>query len=332
MWKRRIGQNGIKFAPEERQNNNKTRGELMAVMRIQSLKVSNLRGALRHRLSPPKYESLIAKGVVVDDSAEEFKEIFSEFGFLCEKELKRLEEFFRIVESKGYKHKIRKNATVQEVLISYSAEDFAQELGVVQKIKEDVGKFVEVFKEKFGFEPFAEYFIHKDDKGRYHVHLLFSLMKPDLSKKVRWNSKTYFEIVKKFSKRATRVKFSEHKKSGVYPLWLVRELEKLVGRNDAKEVIRVARKRGLKAVDLVDLVKRVRVKRDYLKEFLCKGKVCGVENNKENKEKRGLSGAFERKAQKPTQEEVQEQGKQLEEITRVLTEVFGKKRKSRQQL
>ena len=304
----------------------------MAVMRVQSIKVSNLRGAIKHRLSPPKHELLVAKGIFLDSSAEEFISLFEEFGSEVENDLKVLEEFFRIAESKGYKHKIRKNATVQEVLISYSSEDFSQGLGVVPKIKEDVKKFVEVFKEKFGFEPFAEYFIHKDDKGRYHVHLLFSLMRPDLSKKVKWNSKAYFELAKKFSKRATRVKFSERKRSGVYPLWLVRELEKLVGRNDAKEVIRVARKRGLKAVDLVDLVKRVRVKRDYLKEFLCNEKVCGVENNKENKEKRGLSGAFVRKAQKPTQKEAQEQEDKLKEAVRAINLLFGKKRKSGQQL
>ena len=290
----------------------------MAVMRIQSLKVSNLRDALKHRLSPPKHERVIEKGVFVDSSAEEFKALFEAFNSGCGDELKNLEEFFRIAESKGYKHKIRKNATVQEVLISYSSEDFSQGLGVVPKIKEDVEKFVEVFKEKFGFEPFGEYFIHKDDKGRYHVHLLFSLMKPDLSKKARWNSKIYFEIVKKFSKRATRVKFFEHKKSGAYPLWLIRNFEKLIGREKTKEVIKVARKRGLKAVDLVELLRKLRLNRMSLTEFF--------------EEKRGLSGAFERKAQKHTQQEVQEQGEQLEEITRVLTEVFGKKRKSRQQL
>ena len=288
------------------------------MMRIQSVKVSNLRSVLKHRLSPPKHETLIAKGVVVDDLAGEFKVLFEEFGSGVENDLKVLEEFFKIAESKGYRHKIRKNATIQEVLISYSSEDFSGELGIVPKIREDIERFIEVFKEKFGFEPFCQYYIHKDDKGRYHVHLLFSLMKPDLSKKVRWNSKIYFELAKKFSKRATRVRFSEVKKSGVYPLWLIRIFEKLIGREKTKEVVRVARKRGLKAVDLVELLRKLRLNRMSLTEFF--------------EEKRGLSGAFERKAQKHTQQEVQEQGEQLEEITRVLTEVFGKKRKSRQQL
>ncbi len=319
MWKRRIGQNGIKFAPEERQNNNKTRGELMAVMRIQSLKVSNLRGALRHRLSPPKHEVLVAKGVIVDDSAEEFKEIFSEFGSLCEEELKRLEEFFKIAESKGYKHKIRKNATIQEVLISYSSEDFSKDLGVVSRIKEDVGKFIEVFREKFCFEPFAEYFIHKDDKGRYHVHLLFSLVKPDLTKKIKWNSKTYFEIVKKFSKRATRVKFSERKRSGAYPLWLIRELERVVGREKAKEVVKVARKRGLKAVDLVELLRKLRLNQVNLTNFLAEG--WGTS------ERRFGDTKF---CAKSPMEGVQEQRNQREEVIKVLQRIFLKKRKSGQ--
>ena len=294
-------------------------GLAMAVMRVQSIKVNSLKSALKHRLSPPSHESLVYSGLTYEGN-EEFLKLFNAFSSVCEDKLKVYKEFFQLVESKGYKHKIRKNSTVQEIVIAYSSDDFVSELGVLREIKSDVETLNDIFKEKFGFTPFGAVFVHADENGRYHVHYVFSLMSPSLTKKVRWNSKIYFEIAKEMSKRSKRIKISERKKSGNYPLWLIRAFEGVIGRLKTKELVKKAREKGLKAVDLVDLLRELR-------------KVSGGDVETivdEYLRKRAMSEAFERKAQKPTEGSRYEERERAIRVLRLFMSKAEEKRKKRE--
>ena len=234
----------------------------MAVMRVQSIKVeSSLRSALKHRFSPPQYE-ILCMSALKHDGGEEFHKLFEAFKGTGGDLLKEYEEFFRIAESKGYRQKIRKNAVVYEVVVSYSDEDLRGCGNPLVCVRRDYESFLESFEERFGFRPFSAVFVHKDKRNnRYHMHILFSLMKPDLSKKIRWNSKVYFELARSISQKSRWIRFSDEKKAGVYPLWLVRRFEQFLGVWGAKKFLKVARSKGLRAGELVDLLKIMEQKR-----------------------------------------------------------------------
>ncbi|NPA72966.1 MAG: relaxase/mobilization nuclease domain-containing protein [Gammaproteobacteria bacterium] len=268
----------------------------MAVMRVKSINVnSSLRSALKHRLSPPEHEELVHSSLRHEGSVE-FESLFNEFKNVESDKLKQFEEFFRIVESKGYKHKIRKNAVVYEVVIAYSDDDLNDCEKFMRCLMSDCDAFVESFKEKFGFKPFSAVFVHRDKRsGRYHMHILFSLMKPNLAKKVRWNSKTYFEIAKKVAEKSKRISISERKRAGSYPLWLIREFERTVGVKNTKELVRLARRRGLKSYELVELLKALKDKSFSFSEIIAKLSQAEGEKREKSEEMQSLADAERKK-------------------------------------
>ena len=252
----------------------------MAITRVESLKVSNLNEVIRHRISP---DEKIEKCLVFEyiDYLDDFLE--KDFYTLYENILKytdymvyqglssqdiktnQLIEMFKAVESKGYKHKIRKNSTIQEVIIAYSKDDFKDfnnEDEIISEIEKDVDIFFKSFKEKYGFYPFSFYSIHKDDNNKYHVHIVFSLMKPELDKKVRWRKRDYFDIINKMSKKSERIpQPTANKEIGAYPLWIIRVLEMELGREKTKLLIEEARKKRIKTPDLINILHSIR--RDF---------------------------------------------------------------------
>ncbi len=301
----------------------KRRGRTMAVMRIQSIKVaSSLASALKHRLSPPDYEELVLSKLSHEGGLD-FVKLFNEFRRVEKNQIKRYEEFFRIAESKAYRHKIRKNSSIYEVVIAYSDDDLRNCKDVMQYLKEDYENFLNVFKEKFGFKPFHTLFIHKDKRsGRYHMHILFSLMRPDLSKKVRWNSKVYFQIAQQIAKRSERIKISERKRAGNYPLWLIRSFESLLGVQRAKELVRLSRRKGLKAYDLIDLLRALRdggVSFDDVVE-----KLKGEEREK-NKETQSLADAVNTSLAEAKTETEKEKKEELERVFSLFRNAFKPK-------
>jgi len=293
----------------------------MAVMRVQSIKVqSSLQSSLKHRLSPPSHEELVLSKLSHEGGLE-FVKLFNEFRRVEKNQLKRYEEFFKIAESKAYRHKIRKNSSVYEVVIAYSDDDLQGCEDVMQCLRSDYENFLNVFKEKFGFKPFNALFVHRDKRtGRYHMHILFSLMRPDLSKKVRWNSKVYFQIAQLVARRSARIKISEKKRSGNYPLWLVRSFELLLGVQRAKELIRLSRRKGLKAYDLIDILRALR-DHSFTYEEIIKKLSQGKEGSKESKETQSLADVVN--VEKTSLAEAEKEKKEeLERLMKMFRNVF----------
>jgi len=238
----------------------------MAVIRVQSLKVNNIKSHIKHRLNPPAHENLVlhrwkAESWAVYETIRDMQRL-REF---CDVEL--FSEFFKVVESKNYTQKIRKNAAVQEIVIAYSDEDVRNMSDPVRAIEEDVELFLKAFKEKYHFRPNHAVFVHRGG-NRYHVHILFSLMKPDLSKKVRWSKKDYFEIAQKVARESRFVKVEQSGGVGSYPLWLVREFERLVGVKESRKVVRKARKEKRELGFLLKLLKKAKENKQAIDEFL----------------------------------------------------------------
>jgi len=233
----------------------------MAVVRIQSINVnSSLTKAIDHRINPPvDRETLVSVSeespVFIPDFHEENLYDIKKYSSSLKE---YLTEFIRYVESNGYTQKIRKNAVVQELVIAYSPEDFSSnsEEEIEGLIGEDIDLFLEFFEEKFGFRPYYIAFIHKNNNNSermYHLHIIFSLKKPDLKTKVRWKKRTYFELVKKLASKSPRISVPHKGRNiGAYPLWIVRKLEEKYGRETAKEITKLARKKGYTARTLIE--------------------------------------------------------------------------------
>jgi len=215
----------------------------VAVVRIQSLKLNSLLSASKHRLSPPSdRELLIACDAdfdlkVPDEIADTLTDILE-----YSNGVKKVVDFFKFIESAGYTRKIRKNATIQELVVAYSEDEIKTHYDIYR----DIRSFKKSFAEKYGFEPFIFYFIHKHKHSNmYHIHIFFSLRKPDLSTKVRWRKREYFEIKTAMQKRNSRITTPKRGKNiGAYPLWFIRKLQKEYGTEVAKEVTKLARQRG----------------------------------------------------------------------------------------
>lgn len=237
----------------------------MATTRIQGIKVSSsLDRAINHRLYPSKLEELIFFFRAYDPLL-----VSSEFRKLDKQLLEHynlpddiitnpdknskeyLKEFIKMIESKLYKHKIRKNSTIQEIIIAYSPEEKVNK----DIIFEDLLSFEDSFRKKYGFIPFYTAFVHKDEKEKYHIHILFSLVNPQLERKVRWRKKDYFDLIRNMSKISPRIHISSEKKGiGAYPLWMIRRIEAKIGRNKAKQLIKEARKQKIRASKLLEWV------------------------------------------------------------------------------
>ena len=226
----------------------------MAITRIQSIAVQNIPGALEHRLGfgdDFNYEELIS--ATVHSERSEIDEIIK----YSDDDSKAIKEIIEYAESSGYKKKIRKNAVVQELLISYSKDDLPEDDEKALKlINKDISIFLDAFKLKFNFTPVTISFIHKTkDTNTYHVHIIFSLMDIENGKKARWKKRTYFDLIKKMSEYSDRIKNpNENRKNknvGAYPLWLIRKLEDIYSREFAKEIIKIARERNYRTRDLM---------------------------------------------------------------------------------
>jgi len=311
--------NRQKNAPEKKAKLLRSEGGAqMAVMRIQSIKVqSSLHSSLKHRLSPPVYEELVLSKLFHEGSLE-FLKLFNELKRAEKDQLRRYEEFFKIAESKAYRHKIRKNSSVYELVIAYSSDDLRNCDDVMQCLRNDYEIFLESFKEKFGFKPFNALFVHRDKRtGRYHMHILFSLMRPNLTKKVRWNSKTYFQIAQSVARRSERIKISERKKSGNYPLWLIRSFESLLGVQRAKELVKLARRQGMSAYDLIDILRALR-DHSFTYEEIIKKLSQGKDERGKNKETQSLADAVNTSLAEAKTETEKEKKEELERVFRSL--------------
>ena len=233
----------------------------MAVTRIQSISVSSsLSNAVAHRISPPEHETLVDFDITIPSLSQINDVISDEIGDIFDyslSERQMLINFFEYVESSGFTKKIRKNAVIQELIIAYSEDDFAEcpnEEVIRLKILSDIRIFFESFRDKFGFSPFSSYFIHKHkSENMYHVHILFSLKQPDLSKKIRWKKRTYFDLIKRMSDKSPRISLPHKGKNiGAYPLWFVQKVGEKYGREIAKKIVKIAREKGYTTRELID--------------------------------------------------------------------------------
>jgi len=225
----------------------------MATTRIQSISVTeSLLPALEHRLNPGQHEDVLLHRALMYDCSDN---VFSEIYKNSDNHISAYKEMFEYVESACYRKKIRKNSVIQELIISYSKSDFSNknEDEILQLINDDISIFLGVFKKKFGFYPFVTYFVHRTDSGIYHTHILFSIMNPETSKKVRWKKRTYFDIVKNMSKYSNRIKVTEKTKGiGAYPIWLIRKFEGQYGREVTKKIIKIAREKKYTVRELIE--------------------------------------------------------------------------------
>ena len=105
----------------------------MAVLRIQSIKVSDLGKAVAHRRNPDvstPYEELVGVRYFIDEkNIGEY--LFQNIGVNPDR-IKILNEiykeegdvrFFEAIESVMFSRKIRKNSTVQELVIAYDSDE-----------------------------------------------------------------------------------------------------------------------------------------------------------------------------------------------------------------
>ena len=229
----------------------------MAVTRIQSISVTeSLLPAIEHRLNPGPNERVILHKILSYECSDDMHNELSEIAKNSDNCALAYKEMFEYIESAAYKKKIRKNSVIQELIISYSKNDFPDKNKdeILQLIKDDIHVFLGVFKEKFGFYPFTAYFVHVNDSGIYHTHILFSLMNYHSPKpvKARWKKRTYFDLIKKMSKY-TKIKTTDKTKGiGAYPLWLLKKLEKQYGREATKKIVKIAREKGYTTRELIE--------------------------------------------------------------------------------
>ena len=233
----------------------------MAITRIQSIKFSSIGAALRHRLNPGRHEFLVQYLMSVDPS-------FGQIGMLeALRQLSgktKLREFFKFIESAAYSRKIRKNAVLHELIVAYDRNEdgltpethsnLSEDGHTPEPIRMDIKAFLRAFREEFGFFPASAFFVHSDGE-KFHVHILFSLMKPDFSGKVRFRKQNYFRLVKRMSELSPRIRASSppKKRIGAYPMWLMRLIEAEIGREKAKRIVRKARTERLSAVQLYQM-------------------------------------------------------------------------------
>jgi len=223
----------------------------MAVLRIQSIKVSDLGKAVAHRRNPDvstPYEELVGVRYFIDEkNIGEY--LFQNIGVNPDR-IKILNEiykeegdvrFFEAIESVMFSRKIRKNSTVQELVIAYDSDE-SKEVAInpMKETSYDVADFFEAFKEVCGFKPFYVRYVHRDkETGRYHVHILFSLVHPVNGKKVKWNQKIYFKVLNKAAKLSNtlRIQSQKSKTIGKYPLWMFQRLVEIVNDKELASLI-----------------------------------------------------------------------------------------------
>jgi hypothetical protein len=99
-------------------------------------------------------------------------------------------------------------------------------------------------------------------------------MNPFEKRKARWRKRDYFALVDKmrlFSRRISPI--NENKGIGAYPLWLIKKLESIIGRELAQKVIQVCRKMEFPTPELYVLVEDFEKGDEDLRDFL---KYCKI--------------------------------------------------------
>jgi hypothetical protein len=230
----------------------------MAVTRTQSISVHlALRQAIIHRLDPKLEES--SKHEKFEKLTWNIPSKHYEYLHTVYEEVSRssnytdaILEMFIEVESFFHQRKIRKNAVVQEFVIAYEKN---AEI-TIDDIEKDVELFFALLSAKYASSHFGVAMIHSDHRGKYHVHILFSLRDLSTGKKIRWNFRAYFDIVKKLSRHSPRISLpTEDKGIGPYPLWLIRKIQTIFGLEEAEKIVSDARKKGLTSYELYEQMK-----------------------------------------------------------------------------
>lgn len=199
------------------------------IIRTQKLKVGNIKNlerALRHR---------------VKGSSDKVKEERSKIK-------KRILEF----ELKG-NNKLRKNASIFEFVISLEGKykddkDYLEKIGnyFISTLLDELQKNVEDEKDiiQFIVEPLFHF-----DKDNSHVHILFSAKKWNLDKDkykkidikpcqiINAIEKTLIEFDYESYKRLS----TKNKNIGAYDLGIIREIERKIGVENAKKLVKIAR-------------------------------------------------------------------------------------------
>ena len=181
------------------------------VVRVQRIKFKNLKQALRHRL----------KGIEN-----------------LEKEVEGLYAKLRRIETDEGKRNLRKNASLVEFVLAFDRslndEELDKEIERFFSTVENITKIPVKWR--------SAYFVHEKG-GRTHVHILIVPRRWD-GKKVNISPGIYKRIVEEYAPHMLPV--IKSKRIGVYPLQLIRELERRHGREWAKEFVHLCRKHDVK--------------------------------------------------------------------------------------
>jgi len=258
----------------------------MTVVRIENRKIQSLQGIVKHLISPPNEEVKSYRWIIPKEGIKEEEEVllkglkreFEEEGDIKKKALKGV-HLFKTYESDFGLKKIRKDASVREVIIAF------EEGKGIEEVREEFKRFMEVLEGEIGFKPFGVSFLHYKD-GRYHVHFLLSLKNPKTRKKVNLSRGVWFRILDRFLDKESKKELKKGKTIGNIPLWLVKkiarnleeELKPSEAEKVAKELVRILRKLGVKkklvfevakkgAKEILEVYARAKKKLEELGEF-----------------------------------------------------------------
>jgi len=220
----------------------------MPVVRLENRKINSLNSYEKHLISPPNEEVIRGFQFITPNGLSEIEATF------LKKNAKRIPDFFKSFESEFGKKRIRKDASIREVIIAF-------EEGVeLEKAEEELKKFLAILKQKLGFFPIGLGFFHRKD-GRIHVHFLFSLKNPETKKKVNLNRGLWFQILDQFLDKESKKRLKRGKTIGNIPLWVVRKIARAFEEKfEPKEADRYAR-------ELVRMLRRLGVKKSTIYEI-----------------------------------------------------------------
>ena len=155
-----------------------------------------------------------------------------------EKEVENLYAKLRKIETEEGKRNLRKNASLVEFVLAFdrSLDD--------EKLEEELKRFFSTVEEITGIPVRwrSVYFVHEKG-GRTHMHILIVPRRWD-GKKVNISPGIYKRIVEEYAPHMLPV--IKSKRVGVYPLQLIRELERRHGKKWAKEFVHLCRKHEVK--------------------------------------------------------------------------------------
>jgi len=226
-----------------------------AVIRTQTIGIgskSNFMRAMKHRLRGSLEENEYEK---IDEYANKIYNAFS------------------LLESGG--KKLRKNATVQELVIAFDRKITNEEENIIKQIIKSR------LEEILTFKPSSVIFTHNKD-NRTHIHVIFSLRDPkNINKpKFRWKKQHHIRLVNNllqdFGADKSLENLRRKKPKKPYPLWLVQGIKKRLGHDKYRILMDYALQERLKTHELMTLV------HEYLDEW----ETLGIEEFK--KKMKGL--------------------------------------------